>query len=219
VRRRVARPTPRFDATIALAFHTCHLARFHPAALRISWTQPRASGQALLLAHRGSHQAETTAQGLRQQQRPAACRGSTRRTAVVLADDRFDRGDGPEPAIAQATSESRGSSRPSAGRTIAFAAAGLRRSRRARAIPRRRSSLARTRFHARTRLRATSSSRSARTAGKPAVEVVISVLARRDRPRAHELGETLAGGSLTNRGHERRAAARLRGLRSYRRGR
>ncbi len=33
-------------------------------------------------------------------------RGSIRRTAVVLADDRFDRGDGPEPACAWATKES-----------------------------------------------------------------------------------------------------------------
>jgi hypothetical protein len=39
------------------------------------------------------------------------------------------------------------------------------------------------------------------------VEVVIIVLARRDRPRAHELGETLADGSLTNRDDERRASA------------
>lgn len=38
--------------------------------------------------------------GVRQQQRPAASRGCIRRTAAVLADDRFGRGDGPEPARA-----------------------------------------------------------------------------------------------------------------------
>jgi len=38
--------------------------------------------------------------GVKQQQQPAASRGSIPRTAVVLADDRFDRGDGPEPACA-----------------------------------------------------------------------------------------------------------------------
>jgi hypothetical protein len=45
-----------------------------------------------------SHQrAAQLAAGLsvRQQQRQGASRGSIRRTAVVLADDRFDRGDGP----------------------------------------------------------------------------------------------------------------------------
>jgi hypothetical protein len=73
-----------------------------------------------------------TPSGVRQQQRPAASRGCIRRTAIVQADDRFDRGDGPEPACALATSESRRSSRPGAGRTIAFAPAGRRRRRRAR---------------------------------------------------------------------------------------
>ena len=38
--------------------------------------------------------------GVTQQRRRAALRGSIRRAAVFLADDRFDRGDGPAPACA-----------------------------------------------------------------------------------------------------------------------
>jgi hypothetical protein len=47
---------------------------------------------------RSSHRAAVAGIGVRQQQRRAALRGSFRRAAVVLADDRFDRGDGPAPA-------------------------------------------------------------------------------------------------------------------------
>jgi hypothetical protein len=53
-----------------------------------------------------SHRGGATAPGVRQQQRPAASRGSIRRTAVVLADDRFDRADGPERACAYAAKQS-----------------------------------------------------------------------------------------------------------------
>ena len=74
----------------------------------------------LLLSIDRSHALGATPLGVRQQQRPASSRGSIRRTAVVLADDRFDRGGGPEPACAPAmervpASEAMGSSR--AGRT------------------------------------------------------------------------------------------------------
>ena len=67
--------------------------------------RPRATAPLLPCRHCG-HAAETVATGVRQQQRLGASRGSIRRTAVVLADDRFDRGDGPEPACAWATKES-----------------------------------------------------------------------------------------------------------------
>jgi hypothetical protein len=51
--------------------------------------------------------------------RPATFRGSIRRTAVVLADDRFDRDDGPEPACTErpgAAPRGRGGSRRRASR-------------------------------------------------------------------------------------------------------
>ncbi len=57
----------------------------------------------LLQGEQSSHQRAaqlTVGLGVRQQQRPAASGGCIRRTAVVLADDRFDRGDDPEPACA-----------------------------------------------------------------------------------------------------------------------
>jgi hypothetical protein len=54
----------------------------------------------LLVLVRSGHQREMTGVGVRRQQPPAASRGCIRRTAPVLADDRFDRGDGPEPACA-----------------------------------------------------------------------------------------------------------------------
>jgi len=44
--------------------------------------------------------AGTAASGVTQQQRPATSRGSMRRAAVVLADGRFDGGDGPGPDCA-----------------------------------------------------------------------------------------------------------------------
>jgi hypothetical protein len=59
----------------------------------------------LLLSGALSHQSGAIASGVKQPQRPAACRGSIRRTAAVLADYRFDRDDGPEPACAWATRE------------------------------------------------------------------------------------------------------------------
>jgi hypothetical protein len=59
----------------------------------------------LPLSAPSSSRAAVTAIGVKQQQRPAASRGSIRQTAVVPADDRFDRGDGPERACASATEE------------------------------------------------------------------------------------------------------------------
>lgn len=57
-----------------------------------------ATGRATARAQ-SSRRAVTTASGV-QQQRLAGSRGCIRRTVVVLADDRFDRGGGPEPACA-----------------------------------------------------------------------------------------------------------------------
>ena len=70
-----------------------------------SWTTshnaPRGRRQTLFVDVDYSRKA-TSHKGVMQQQRlrPATFRGSIRRTAVVLADDRFYRDDGPEPACA-----------------------------------------------------------------------------------------------------------------------
>ena len=86
------RVVPRLCRCVArsLAWHL----RVRPRAV----TRPGQSKSSLLV--RSGHDGDVTPIGVRQQQRPASSRGSIRRTAVVLADDRFDRGDGPEPACA-----------------------------------------------------------------------------------------------------------------------
>jgi hypothetical protein len=70
------------------------------------WTggcRPTLGPAALPVAELSCRAAPVTGIGVRQQQRPGVSRGSIRRTAAVPGGDRFDRGDGPEPARALAT--------------------------------------------------------------------------------------------------------------------
>jgi hypothetical protein len=76
-------------------------------------------GARLPILLRSGHHPAVTPKGVRQQQRPASFRGCIRRTATVLADDRFGRGDRPEPACGRRPTEAspgRGASRRRASR-------------------------------------------------------------------------------------------------------
>ena len=116
----------------ARSAHVARRRRIGPSLLR-ALTEGREAAS----KHQSGHDRVDTGtaapgRSVKQQPRPAAFRGSIRRTAVLLADDRFDRGDASRVACASATSESRRSRRPGAGRMIAFAAPDRRTRRRAR---------------------------------------------------------------------------------------